>query len=355
MYMKTILRNGLYALSFSVLLYSCIRWVTDYTKNGRLWAQSFHDSLLELGVLFTVSYFLLFCFGNWIDRNRSVREPRRWKFVWRAYGVPLLFILLCVNATFIFSFFLCGGTFEMDAALIVNVIGVLFGFMIYNLFRSVTLDKEYAEQRIQLEKVRNDQLQTELRLLKSQYHPHFLFNLLNTVYFQIDGRNELPRHTLEKIAELLRYQLYDSDHKVSLRQEIDYLKTYIELRKMRMSERLRLDIDFTEEVGDTRIYPLLYLPLVENAFKFVGGAYRIELLLYMDDRYVHFLISNSLPTFSGESENLFRSADGKRDKGIGLENLRRRLALLYPKGHYFETWKEKDMFRARLTIKKDSL
>ena len=135
------------------------------------------------------------------------------------------------------------------------------------------------EQRIQLEKIKNDQLQTELKFLKSQYHPHFLFNALNTVYFQIDESNKAPRRTLEMISELLRYQLYGGNQKVSILQEIDYLKTCIALRKLRMSERLRLRVEFPPELNELNIYPLLFLPLVENAFKYVGGDYQLDIIM----------------------------------------------------------------------------
>ena len=97
--------------------------------------------------------------------------------------MPFLFIILGVNATLAITRIFIGDTFHMDDIIIANVIGSLFAFMVYNVQRAQVLDKDYAEQRIQLEKIKNDQLQTELKFLKSQYHPHFLFNALNTVLF----------------------------------------------------------------------------------------------------------------------------------------------------------------------------
>ena len=90
--------------------------------------------------------------------------------------MPFLFIILGVNATLAITRIFIGDTFHMDDIIIANVIGSLFVFMVYNVQRAQVLDKDYAEQRIQLEKIKNDQLQTELKFLKSQYHPHFLFN-----------------------------------------------------------------------------------------------------------------------------------------------------------------------------------
>ena len=205
-----------YAMIFAVSLYSCIRWVTDYTKEGHYWTQSLGNSILEIVILAFVSY-LFFIYFRWqIEKSRRAKEPNRWKFVWRSYGMPFLLIILGVNATLAITRIFTGDTFHMDAIIIANVIGSLFAFMVYNVQRAQVLDKDYAEQRIQLEKIKNDQLQTELKFLKSQYHPHFLFNALNTVYFQIDESNKAPRRTLEMISELLRYQLYGGNQKVSI-------------------------------------------------------------------------------------------------------------------------------------------
>ena len=139
------------------------------------------------------------------------------------------------------------------------------------------IQKENEAQRLQLEKIKNDQLQTELKFLKAQYHPHFLFNVLNTVYFQIDENNEAPRHTLEQLSDLLRYQLYNDGEKVQVRVEVEYLKQYISLCKLRATKRLQLQVHFDEMEAQVEIYPLLFVPLVENAFKYVGGNYFIAM------------------------------------------------------------------------------
>ena len=340
----------IYALIFAVSLYSCIRWVTDYTKEGHYWTQSLRNSILEIVILAFVSYLFFIYFRRLIEKSRRAKEPSRWKFVWRSYGMPFLLIILGVNATLAITRIFTGDTFHMDAIIIANVIGSLFAFMVYNVQRAQVLDKDYAEQRIQLEKIKNDQLQTELKFLKSQYHPHFLFNALNTVYFQIDESNKAPRRTLEMISELLRYQLYGGNQKVSILQEIDYLKTYIALRKLRMSERLRLRVEFPPELNELNIYPLLFLPLVENAFKYVGGDYQLDIIMKWENNRISLFIRNSIPELSAEDEALRKSVDERQRKGIGLVNLRRRLSLLYPNKHRLETRKEETEFVAELMI-----
>ena len=108
------------------------------------------------------------------------------------------------------------------------------------------IQKENEAQRLQLEKIKNDQLQTELKFLKAQYHPHFLFNVRHTFYFQIDENNEAPRHTLEQLFDLLRYQLYNDGEKVQVRVEVEYMKQYISICKLRATKRLQLQVHFDE-------------------------------------------------------------------------------------------------------------
>lgn len=93
-----------------------------------------------------------------------------------------------------------------------------------------------------------DQLETQLKLLKMQYHPHFLFNALNTIYFLIDEENEEAIEAVELLSDLLRYQLYDINTKVTIEEEIDYLRTYIQFQRLRMTKRLQFEESFDPEL-----------------------------------------------------------------------------------------------------------
>ena len=168
---------------------------------------------------------------------------------------------------------LMGVSLDLYDVPIPAIVSMLLGGFFYIFLRNQMIQKENEAQRLQLEKIKNDQLQTELKFLKAQYHPHFLFNVLNTVYFQIDENNEAPRHTLEQLSDLLRYQLYNDGEKVQVRVELEYLKQYISLCKLRATKRLQLQVHFDEMEAQVEIYPLLFVPLVENAFKYVGGNY----------------------------------------------------------------------------------
>ena len=126
-----------------------------------------------------------------------------------------------------------------------------------------------------------------------------------------------------------------------MEQEISYLKSYIAFQQMRMNERFVLDMYFDPELKSQKIHPLLFQPLIENAFKYVGGDYRIKLELRLIDSQILFKIENPV------SENCV--SDGS--KGIGVENLKRRLSLLYLDNHSFNIDRIENIYIAKLTIK----
>lgn len=116
-------------------------------------------------------------------------------------------------------------SFKWREAGLINVIGTLLAFLYYTIIRNGILFRSLIEQSLQLEKIKAGQLETELKLLKSQYHPHFLFNALNTIYFQVDDNNKEVKQSIEQLSDLLRYQLYNIEQEVTMEQEINYLKS----------------------------------------------------------------------------------------------------------------------------------
>ncbi len=219
---------------------------------------------------------------------------------------------------------------------------LLYALIYYGIVRSRTYLKAYVANQLLVEKLTNDHLQTELKFLRAQYHPHFLFNALNTIYFQVDDDVAGAKQSIELLSELLRYQLYDRQHQVSIKQELDYLQNYILLQKVRASKKMVLTTDFDEELTEQQIYPLLFLPLVENAFKYVGGKYHIGISAESIAGGILFKVKNDLP------DNIQPNPDSS---GIGIENLNRRLELLYPGQHKLTLGKHPDCFIAELELK----
>jgi LytS/YehU family sensor histidine kinase len=235
----------------------------------------------------------------------------------------------------------------IDDLVIANVLISLFMLLHYAILRGNSFIKAYIEQKMLVEKIRNDQLLTELKFLKAQYHPHFLFNALNTIYFQMDEDVSAAKLSVEKFSELLRYQLYDQQQTVPVSQEIRYLTNFIQLQQTRASEKLRLTVHFDQNLDGQQVYPLLFLPLVENAFKYVGGDYQISINAGLQDSTIRLEVENGVPS----DIPLKKMNKVKNEGGIGLENLKRRLELLYPDKHTLTAQKKENTFVAVLTLK----
>lgn len=192
--------------------------------------------------------------------------------------------------------------------------------------------------------LREENLKTQLEVLKSQINPHFLFNTLNSIYVQSAKNPELGRESILHFSELLSYQLYDSREKrVSLEAEMEYLKNYIELEKMRQGNAVDLSTHFEAPGSGIKVAPLLFTPVIENAFKYglASGldVYKMSISLKADDKRIALLCKNE-----------YRPMPKTGKGGLGLENLRKRLELIYPGQHEFSTTTVDNTFIAELKI-----
>ena len=332
------LKKWLAPIGFACILFLCIRVANDIPKHEYYWeGNELGFMLKDILVVLVMSYQAVFHMKYWLHLCR--KKKLAW---WKEYGVIILSTPLWCFFTMWIIRMLMGVELDLyDLPIPIVVCVLLVGFY-YVFLRNQMILKENEAQRLQLEKIKNDQLQTELKFLKAQYHPHFLFNVLNTVYFQIDEKNEAPRHTLEQLSDLLRYQLYNEGEKVQVCAEIEYLKQYIGLCKLRATKRLQLQVHFDEVPGKYEVYPLLFVPLVENAFMYVGGDYYINMNMRLKDGILYFNLENSIP------ESLILQG---RKQGIGIENLKRRLELLYPDSYTLDIMKQDGLFAVKLNIK----
>jgi two-component system LytT family sensor kinase len=210
------------------------------------------------------------------------------------------------------------------------------------------LSKEWYFQRERLQRLEVEKLNTELEYLKSQINPHFLFNSLNTIFFQIDKTNHEARNTLTKFSDMLRFQLYECNgHEMILEREIHYLKNYVDLQRLRRDDKYQIEFTTT---GDSRVFalaPLLLMPLIENAFKYIShfpeGGNVVGIHIYNDDQSMEVKVKNTKET---------RITERHEVGGIGLTNLRRRLELQYPGRHELEVNDGKSEFEVILRIKR---
>lgn len=192
--------------------------------------------------------------------------------------------------------------------------------------------------------LKNEKAKTEIMHLQSQVNPHFFFNMLNNLYGLVDKDSEKAKKLILKLSDMMRYSIYEGQkEQVTLQQEIDFIHTYIELHKMRYHKEIAIQVDVDIEDENLQIMPLLFIILVENAFK-----HGVEVL--RNNAFVNIVITSKKNDVTLKIENNF-DIEEKSERGIGLENLTRRLALVYPKKHTFTSSIDKDIYTSILTLK----
>jgi len=199
-----------------------------------------------------------------------------------------------------------------------------------------------VNERVQRD-LENQRLSAELAFLKSQINPHFLFNSLNSIYSLAYQKSETTPEAILKLSEIMRYMLYEcNDNKVDLSRELQYLQNFIDLQKIRFSNKAYIDFKIEGQVRNQKIVPLLLIAFIENAFKHGvanDALSPIRLLITLDDAHLHFYIQN-------KKHNNNRDSIG----GIGLNNVKRRLDLLYPGKYNLDIRDETDTYTCELSL-----
>jgi len=193
--------------------------------------------------------------------------------------------------------------------------------------------------------LKNEKAKTELLHLKSQVNPHFFFNMLNNLYGLVGTDAKKAQDLILKLSDMMRYSIYEGEKElVTLEEEVDYLKNYIELHKMRYHKDI--DIKFTSDIAENhKVMPLLFIILLENAFK--HGVENLR-----KDAYVYVNISTQGNDIQFMVENNFDATEITKNHGIGLKNLKRRLELGYLNKHSLTVTSTNEIYKAVLTISK---
>lgn len=219
---------------------------------------------------------------------------------------------------------------------------ISFSFFLLGGILGVTKDFYKREKKGKEKEVQRKE--TELQFLRAQLNPHFLFNSLNSIYSLVRNRsNEAPEAVIT-LSELMRYMIYEAkQEEVPLLKEIDYIKNFVALQLLRLSDSENVKLKISGDYNDKKLPPLLLIPFVENAFKygtdFKGTTYvDIRLRIVGDDLF--FTVSNKIGSYKKDHEN----------SGVGLENIRSRLELLYPQNHFLNIGKEGDFYTVNLEL-----
>ncbi|MFT5162435.1 MAG: two-component system LytT family sensor kinase [Alteromonadaceae bacterium] len=207
----------------------------------------------------------------------------------------------------------------------------------------------FINQRVQ-QQIKAQHTQTELDLLKSQVHPHFLFNTLNTLYSSsYEYGDEQTANGIGKLSHLLRYMLYETKaEQVPLENEIDYLQDYIDLQTLRFGQEVTVTFTVNGDPDNITVAPMLFITLIENAFKHgISVAKHSTIVIQIDITLDKVVLSVENDIHRQRAKSVLEGHAG----GLGLENLQRRLALLYPQRHQLFTIQENQRFKTHLELR----
>jgi LytS/YehU family sensor histidine kinase len=207
--------------------------------------------------------------------------------------------------------------------------------------------EKHSESEKRQKELEKEKLNSELAFLKNQVSPHFFFNTLNNIYSLIEINKTDAQDAVMKLSRLMRYLLYESEHgQTPLSHEVNFMKHYIDLMRLRISPKVELKIDLPENDNGLKVPPLLFIPFIENAFKH-GISYReksfIDIAMQTENNRIIFVCRNSVTMGTGASPD-------ENHSGIGLENVKKRLNLLFPGKHELKISKTDNEFLVDLRI-----
>jgi len=215
------------------------------------------------------------------------------------------------------------------------------------------LVKDHFERKQKMESLKKDKANAELGFLKAQLHPHFLFNTLNNLYTLTLYKPDQAPDVVLKLGKILDYTMHqDKSKEIPIYKEIELIDDYIDLELLRYGDRL--DFSFQQEIDnkEATIVPLVLLSIVENAFKHGAsgdhGRPKIYIDLKVKNDLLDFQVFNSRPLLAQVDKTNFK-------KGIGMNNIKRQLVLIYPERHQFKIMETKDSFKVNVTIELNSI
>ena len=331
-------------LLFWIVIYNFYAYFLGYGSSNTQYVKLFSGFLMPVTIL--VSYFLIY----YLIPNYLLTKKYLYFILYSIYTfiLSVYIIILSILYGLIYSEgFKQIGTVPLTKTLPFIILGIYFVVLI---IVSFSLIMHNYKSIVNNENLKNKILQTqlqikdqELRFLKTQIHPHFLFNSLNTIYgFALKKKDEAPEMIL-KLSNLLDYILYQIEKpQVLLMDEVNHLLDYVSLEKMRFHDTLTVETNINVANHTIQIAPMLLIPFVENAFKhgdIINGSLNVLIDLKTEDDMLFFTIKNSC------------LKEHSKNKGIGLENITKRLEMQYPNSHTLVTNQAANTFKVALTIR----
>ncbi len=257
-------------------------------------------------------------------------------------GPPVFFAWLAIR----WYYFMSSGSFELIRYF--NFYGIYL--LISSLAAALKFGKDLYTWQQQEFLRKQEQVESELNFLKAQISPHFLFNTLNNLYGHAVTKSDLLPDMMLRLSDLLRYSIYETSKPlVPLHDELDYIRNYIALEKIRLSQSSKVDFTLPKDVEmNLQIAPLLLISFVENAFKHsrhtVGNKIYIKGNLRMENNKLILEMENSY------NPQMKETALVNREGGVGMDNVRKRLQLLYPNKHQLQIEEVDNIYKLKLQL-----
>jgi len=325
--------------SFFWTLLFVILFILEGTENGLYF--SFTNELINLCFYIIIVYFNLhYLIPQYLYEDK----------IWTYLGLLLLATLVLTPIKLIIFYFKFANYPSLQNGLIVNQWSqFLLTFFITSGATIGKIISDWTKDRRERQELKTKTMQSELKFLKTQINPHFLFNTLNSLYALTLKKSDNAPQIVIQLSEMMRYMLYEcNESSVLLSNEVKYIQNYLALERLRQGPGIEINFQVQGDINGKMIAPLLFTPFLENSFKHglsnqIKQGY-VNILLEVEEEEILFFIENSKPaTVPLQSPS--------RSGGIGLTNLRRRLKILYPNQHKLEINNTPNSYSVSLEIK----
>lgn len=308
-----------------VLLYNTLLFVPGWINNFGLLPRLRRNKKAgiyfgSIVVVFLISLLILGQYLHWLQIRYATQELTEF--------TPLGITSSAPSALTNYQYY-----FDALPAMIIILITLLVGYVIQEFLVKLKTEKY----------IQNEQAIAELNLLKSQISPHFLFNVLNSLYALSLSKSDKTPDVILQLSDILRYSLYEAqEREVPVTEEVAIIETYIAIEKIRIPDTT--DISFRHSgIADAKMAPMLLLPLIENAFKHGVDS-------TIDHSYIHASLHKEENQLIFTCENTFKVAKTSKVGGIGIQNIRKRLELLYPSRHQLNIKQQEGIHQVTLLI-----
>jgi len=336
LYVPEVRRNPWIHTLFWFFFYLYLIWDASYSFDQLF--TSLIDSLIYLAATLLMVYFnIVFLLPRFLYRK-----------MYFEYSILLILIVVVGSLVKSLSYVYIIPSSDIDKY---SMLTILSAWFFKSLFETIAISsfqiiQDWANSQKYYKELDNQRLETELKFLKTQMQPHFLFNTLNNIFFLIKRNPEKAEDSVIKLSELLRYRLYVAvDSKVNINEEINYMHNYLELQRVRYGDEIKITFTVNGN-SEMTVEPFIYMDFVENCFKHVRPQKNNE--VYIDIRFD--LNLNSVLFYAANSINEEELHQKLKTNGIGINNIIKRLNILYPNKHHLIIEELMGKFKVQLEI-----